>query len=482
LIAARTQPPLHVDVELVTIEGREVIVITVDDSARIVGTADGRYVRRALGGDGKPCCVPFHAHEMLAHEVDRGAVDFAGVAVREARWDDLEFERLRRLIAEAGGRGDKSLVELSDLEIAKALGVVIANHEVSAILTGALLLFGREDALRRFVPTHEAAFQVLRGTDVEVNDFFRWPLLRLAEEFIARFRARNSEEEIQFGLVRIGVPAYSEVGFREALSNALIHRDYTRLGAVHVQWSAQRLEINSPGGFPPGIRLDNLLVAPPRPRNPRLADAFKRAGIVERTGRGINRIYEQQLRYGRPPPDYARSTGSDVVAVLAGGPADLALVRYVAERDRAQQGLSLSDLLVVSELLRERGVTTSEAAALLQVGERDARAHLVSMVERGLLEPRGAAQGRSYHLSAGVYRALQEPAAYVRVHGFEPLQQEQMVLSYVDAHGRITRSEAADLCQIDSEAARRLLRRLTARKDLIMRGRQRGAYYERQSS
>ncbi|MGH8904748.1 MAG: AAA family ATPase, partial [Egibacteraceae bacterium] len=135
--------------------------------------------------------------------------------------------------------------------------------------------------------------------------------------------------------------------------------------------------------------------------------------------------------------------------------------------------------LVLTELLREHRVTTAEAAALLQVGERDARIHLASMVERGLLEGRGAARSRSYHLSAGVYRALQEPAAYVRVRGFEPLQQEQMVLSYVDAHGRITRSEAADLCQLEARAAGRLLRRIVDRGELVVLGERRGAYYER---
>ena len=80
------------------------------------------------------------------------------------------------------------------------------------------------------------------------------------------------------------VAAYSQTAFRETLANALIHRDYTRRGAVHIQWSAHQLEISSPGGFPTGISLDNLLVAPPHPRSPLLADAFKRAGLLRAGG------------------------------------------------------------------------------------------------------------------------------------------------------------------------------------------------------
>lgn len=79
-----------------------------------------------------------------------------------------------------------------------------------------------------------------------------------------------------------------------------------------MQWHEDRIEISNPGGFPEGVRLDNLLVTPPRPRNPSLADAFKRAGIVERTARDIDTIFFEQLRNGRPVPSYERSTETDV--------------------------------------------------------------------------------------------------------------------------------------------------------------------------
>ncbi len=482
LVANRTQPPVRVEVELIGVGETTVLALSVPNERRVVGTSDARYLRRALGGDGKPSCIPFHAHEMLAHEIERGALDYAGIEIPEARWEDLdplEFERLRRLIRESGAGADPPLVDLSDLEIAKALGVVTANGDIRSIRAGALLLFGREEAVQRFVPTHEVAFQVLRGTDVEVNDFFRWPLFRVADELLGRFRARNTEEEIQMGLLRIGVPEYPEASFREAVANALVHRDYTRLGAAHVQWMDTSLEISNPGGLPAGINVDNLLVAPPRPRNPILADAFKRAGLVERTGRGINRIFEGQLRYGRGAPDYSRSTADNVVVVLSGGVANLPLTGYVVEQAQAGQPLSLEALIVMNELARERRIRTSHAAELFQRDEPSARALLNQMVDRGLLEARGEARGRTYHLSAAAYRVIGEEAAYVRVHGFEPLQQEQMILQYVDAHGRITRGQAAELCQLEPRQARLVLKRLVEREELRLVGQRRGAFYDR---
>ncbi|MGQ9486589.1 MAG: hypothetical protein ACUVSV_06680 [Armatimonadota bacterium] len=204
---------------------------------------------RELIAHGEPPAVEFKGEEqgllsdnelveMVGCPANRPGEDMGYLLVGvedEARWQDLdplEFERFRRFIRETK-QGDRSLLELPDIELAKALGAVEANHEVTAIRVLGLLLFGKEESLRRLLPTHEVAFQVLAGTQVLVNDFFLWPLLRVMEEILTRFRARYREEEVMLGLFRIGVPEYSERAFREAVANALVHRDYTLLGAVH---------------------------------------------------------------------------------------------------------------------------------------------------------------------------------------------------------------------------------------------------------
>ena len=482
LIANRTRPSLSCRVEVIHLESRPVLVIQVPPSRIPVGTTNGKYLRRAITGRGEPTCVPMYFHEMQARLADSGRLDYSSLVVPEARWEDLdplEFERFRRILRESRGQGDPTLLDLSDLDLAKALGAVEANHQVSDVRVLGLLLFGKEEALARLLPTHEVAFQVLVGTQVEVNDFFRWPLLRLMEEFLTRFRARNREQEVQVGLLRIGVPDYPERAFREGLANALIHRDYSRLGAVHVQWHTDRIEISNPGGFPEGVGLHNLLVTPPRPRNPLLADAFKRAGIVERTGRGIDIIFTEQLRNGRPAPSYERSTETDVVLVLPGGKANLDFVRLVVEESQAGRPLGLDELLLLNYLWQERRISTPAAARLIQKTEAEARAVLERLVEHGLVEARGERKGRSYHLSAAVYRRLGLRAAYVRQRGFEPLQQEQMVLQYVRAHGRITRREVAELCQISNRQATYLLQKMVQRGQLQRRGRGRGVIYVR---
>jgi ATP-dependent DNA helicase RecG len=480
LISNRTRPSVTCNIEVIELEGRSILLIEVIPSPIPIGTSDGKYLRRIVGGVGKPECRPFHFHEMQTHQADRGVLDYTALPVPGARWEDLdplEFERLRRLVKENRAQGDNTLLDLPDIEIAKAVGAVEANHEIKAIKVLGLLLFGKVDSIKRYIPTHELAFQSLSGTSVETNEFFKLPLFRLMEEITTRFRARNREREVMVGFLRIGVPDYPENAFREAVANSLVHRDYTRMGAVHIQWHDDRLEISSPGGFPEGVRLENILVTPPRPRNPILADAFKRAGIVERTGRGIDTIFYEQLRNGRPAPSYGRSTDTDVTVVLPGGDANLEFVRLTTEESQAGRPLKVDSLLILNCLYYNRRINIHEASEVIQKPEAETRMILERLIENGLVETKKEGKARSYHLSAPVYRKLGQEAEYVRQKGYEPIQQEQMVIQFVQTHGKITRKQVSELCKTSSLQAKNLLVGLVRKGVLHLHGKTKGAYY-----
>lgn len=486
LISSNTRPSLSVRAELVDIENKQILAIEIPTVRQPVGTAKGLYIRRAIGGDGKPACVPFPFHEMQALQANRGLLDYSAQRVDGLGMDaldPLEFERYRRTIRESTG-GDKTLTMLNDLELAKALGAIENTNGAVTVRLMGLLLFGREEILKDALWIPEVAFQVLSDTAaVEVNDLFRWPLLRVLEELEGHFRARNREQEILVGMSRIGVPDYPQRAFREGIANALTHRDYTRHDAVHVQWRPDRIEISNPGGLPEGVRPDNILVTQPRPRNLLLADAFKRAGIVERTGRGIDIIFYEQIRNGHPAPSYERSTETNVVLVLPGGKADLDFVRLVSEEERGKrQQLSVDSILILNHLWRERRITTLEAARLMQKREDDARAQLEAMAESSLVEAHGAREVRAWHISAATYRRLGKSGSYIHQRGFDPLQQEHEVLRYAESHGRITRGQAAALCQISPSQATHLLRHLTNRGALERHGTRRWTWYKRTGS
>lgn len=82
------------------------------------------------------------------------------------------------------------------------------------------------------------------------------------------------------------------------------------------------------------------------------------------------------------------------------------------------------------------------------------------LVESGMVKAKGSKRGRSFHLSAGVYRRLGEKSAYIRRRGFEPIQQEQMILQFIETHGKITRKDVIELCRITAPQAYRALKSL----------------------
>jgi ATP-dependent DNA helicase RecG len=466
-----TEPPINTRVSLHTVDGQPVVAIEVDPYPEICATKEGRSLRRVMGVQG-PECLPFYPYQHQSRRSDLGLFDYAAQVVEGATWadlDPLEFERLRQTIRRR--HGDELLLSLDDRQVAQALQLVESRGQELIPNVAGLLLLGREASLRRFAPTHEVAFQALdaRG-GVVVNDFFYDPLLKTLDAVEQRFAARNQEQEVQVGLIRLPVPDYASEAFREAVNNAVLHRDYTRRGAAHIQFHPDHLFITNPGGFLEGITLDNLLVHEPKPRNPRLAEAFQRIGLVEKTGRGIDKIYSGQLWYGRPLPDYILSDREGVRLVLRGGAGSLQFAAFVYEQDKAGTPLSLDELLTLNQLQHERRVDAPTVGQLTQRGEAHARSVLERLVERGLVEPRGERRGRVYHLSASLYQRLGTPAGYVRAHGFDPIQQEAMALQYVKTYGRITRGDVMTLCMLTGRQASKLLRRLVDEGKLVTRG------------
>jgi ATP-dependent DNA helicase RecG len=438
-------------------------------------------LRRRLMVSGKPEAVPFLPHEFMQRQSSLGLIDPSATPLTSITADDLyplERQRIREAIRRYGG--DKSLLPLADEELDGALGLVTTIEGIRRPTLAGLLLMGREEILRQYIPAHEIAFQVLAGTDVVVNEFFRKPLLQTFEEVELLFKARVDEQEIQVGLFRVPIPNYDRRAFREAFINALVHRDYSRLGAVHVRLDNDGMTLSSPGGFVEGITLKNLLVAAQRSRNPMLADIVKRIGLAERTGRGIDRIYEGMLRYGRPAPDYTLSDTTTVALVMPKSDADIGFLEMIL-RHEEQTGIAMpiDSLIILSRLRYERRLTTAALSSDTQKSEQATRTELEKLTEAGLVEAHGTGRGRTYTLSAKVYQRVGQKSAYVRQAGFDPIQQEQMVLAYIDKHGSIKRADVMDLCRITKDQAYKLLNRLKHNDQVVQTGTRKGATYER---
>lgn len=481
MVANKTIPSLAVTVEALEIDGQWIGRIVVPLSRQLISTAEGVVQRRRLKLDGTPESVPFYPHEFTQRQSSLGLVDPSAAPVVGLTVEDLnplQRERIREAIRLYGG--DQSLLALEDRELDGALGLTTTLEGTVCPTVAGLLLLGREPDLRRLLPAHETAFQVLQGTEVRVNEFSRKPLLQTFEEVETLFKARVEEQEVEVGLFRVPVPNYDRRAFREAFVNALVHRDYSRLGAVHVRLDDDGMTISSPGGFVEGVTLKNLLTTAPRSRNPLLADIVKRIGLAERTGRGIDRIFEGMLRYGRSAPDYCMSDEVTVSVHLSDADADVDFLKLILEHEEKTGGaLPVDSLIILSSLRDGRRMTSKDLAGAVQKPETAVRSVVERLMESGVVDAHGAGRGRTYTLGAKMYQHAGKKAEYVRQSGFSRIQQEQMVLSYIDAHGSIRRAEVADLCHLSPFQATRLLARLAEEKTILLYGTGRGAFYNR---
>ena len=233
LIANRTNPSIAVRVEVDDWNNKKCLRIQVPKVKDIVSTSDGLLLRRRLMASGKPEAVPFYSHEIMQRQSALGLIDPSAIPLTSLSIEDLnplERQRIREAIRRYGG--DMTLLPLADEELDGALGLAATVEGVRRPTVAGLLIMGREDVLRQHIPAHEIAFQVLDGTEVRVNEFFRKPLLQTFEEIELLFKARVTEQEIQVGLFRVPIPNYNRRAFREGFINALVHRDYSMLGAV----------------------------------------------------------------------------------------------------------------------------------------------------------------------------------------------------------------------------------------------------------
>lgn len=468
-IANKTVPPVSVRAELLE-EGFPVLAIHVPKCRSIVASSVGKIQRRRLKADGTPENVPMYPFEINTRLSELSLLDFSAQPVPGSSYGDLdplERERLRKIILAYPG-GEKNLLELSDEELDKALQLVITvGDQIVPTYTGMLLL-GKQEKLREYMPTAESGFLMMNGTEVSTNETFYLPLLAATERMLDFVNARNPEQEMEMGLFRISIPEFDKRAVREAIINAFSHRDYTQLGRVLVRMDSDGLTVTNPGGFIEGVTIQNILTVEPHGRNPVLADALKRIGLAERSGRGVDRIYEGSLRYGRALPDYSETSSTSVTLFIPRGMPDKSLVYLISEQQqKTGVPVPLNALLVLNLLRQSRRMTTAEISKEAHIPEAKMRATLEYLTETGIIEAIGTGRGRAYILSAKSYK---DPAKYVRQTGIDQLRFPELVMKLAKQQGFVSRKDVIELLHISPSQAYRLLRKMVEDGRLTRQG------------
>jgi ATP-dependent DNA helicase RecG len=442
-ICDASRPNLYVVVEELGVPegtGKLLLVRVPKGTNPPYGTAQGLFKKRV----GKNC-MPLDGQNFLHARVSSGAVDWSGQpaeGVQVEELDPVEIVRARNLLR--GLNQESPLLKVREKEFLTGLGAVRGGKVTH---TG-LLLFGRERMLTERSPQHQVhyVYQTV-PTAVSRNDSFRCGLLNVLEQIEQAFSGpANPEHELSVGLLKLRIPAFSLDTVREAVLNALTHRDYLDPGEVLIRHTPRELVVTSPGGFLANITPKNILRAEPISRNRTLAEAFEKLRLVERAGTGRQRIFVPLLSYGKRMPEY-ESDGTRVTLHIFDGSYDERMAKLVAQWRAKGREIDLDGLLILTYLRDHAFINTFSASELLQLPRSDVRRILDQFAHpsTGILERRGRTAATTFHLTKAVAKDLLGKAAYTKTKGIAPIRYSEMVRVFMEDHGSITPRECREL-------------------------------------
>lgn len=448
-----TRPHVDADVHLIDVPegtGHLLVVRVREGIHQPYGTSDGIY-RVRVGKN----CQPLDPDEFARRQARLGTTDWSAQIVEgltPADLDAVEIARARNRIRDKDA--DSVLLTLSDKDLLAGLGVTRGGRVTNA----GLVLFGREDQLRDLCPQSQVHYVYqISDTSVARNDQMRLALLNVLELIETSFSgAANPEQELSVGFFKVRIPAFPLDVVREAVLNAVTHRDYTVSEEVFIKHQPHELTVSSPGSFIGGITPHNILRHDPVARNKTLADALLKMRLVESAGTGARRMFSMVLQYGKRVPEYEADEWR-VKLRIHDGNFDERMARLVVSWREKGHEPRLDELLILSYLREHPSIDTRAATLLLQLGIEDARSMLEVMATAtpAFLERQGHTRAATFALSKAVARELTGRVSYSKAKGIEPERYEATVRQFVAHHGSVTPAECRELLGLgDSQSAR----------------------------
>lgn len=385
------RPPVIADWDYHETPKGSLVVLRVPRSPELHSLVDGRVLvryrteNRPLGG------------EAIRHlAATKSSADFETEPVAGTSLVDLDqhlVEEYLQLKAKRGRKPERLNEHLQEIG---------AMTEDGLVTVAGLLLFGRRP--EAYLPQSGVIFVKFHSTEPRGRDGragygrrvkIEGPMARVIERTWQVVWDEMRVEAVVEGLKRREIPEYPSFSVREALVNALCHRDYRLKGRrVEVRMYEDRLEVISPGGLPGYMTVDNL-VEEHFSRNPRLVAGLFEWGYIEELGLGIDQMIEEMVQQGHPPPEFKATPYSFTVRL-----------QNVQERlpllpqDEAwAQNMNQRQMRVLAYLRNEGRITNRDYQVLCpDVSTETLRLDLVDLVDKGVLLKIGDKRGTYYIL------------------------------------------------------------------------------------
>lgn len=371
------------------------VAITVQRSVELHALADGRVLVRTHNGN-----EPLDGAKISHLAATKASGDFELETVSGATRADLDEDVIQDYLHRRSARLGRDLGQTED-ELLRATGALDSQGEVTV---AGMLLFGRTP--QAFIPQGGLVYVRFVGTDprgpggqpgYSRREEFNGGLARVIESAWAVLLTELRGEAVVRGLKREDRYLYPTFAVREALVNALCHRDYRMTGKrVEIRQFDDRLEISSPGGLPGYITLDNI-VEEHFSRNPRLVNGLFEWGYIEQLGLGIDRMIEEMVQGGHPAPEFKPTPYSFTVVLRKGnGSTRAGLPRNLPEW---ATGLGERQIQAILYLQQYGRITNHEYRELCPtVTPETLRLDLADLVDKGLIIKIGDKKGTYYML------------------------------------------------------------------------------------
>jgi len=459
----QTLQKVHLRIEIEELVTDEKRVLIVHIPSRPIGRAleyNGQYLMRS--GESLVPMTP----EQLQRIFDESAPDYSAETCDAAILGDLNPDAIEEFRARWIKHSENNrLSEIPPQQLLEDASLMVDGK----ITHAALVLFGTETALQIHLPQAEIIFEYKsseRAGPAQQRVNIREGFFSCYDRLWELINLRNDNQHYSEGLFVYDIPTFDERTIREALLNAISHRDYRLGGSIFIRQFPQKVEIVSPGGLPEGITLENIIDRQ-NPRNRPIAEAFEKCNLVERSGQGMNLIYERLIEQSKPLPDFSNTDDYQVSLTISGQIKDPLFIRFLEKlaSENPEFQLGTHDLILLDQIHASQPISP------------DDKPRLKELSALGAIECTGHGRGTRYLLSRTFFELAGESGVHTRRQGLSRAANKELLLKHIKQSPKgATMSEFRQvLPALSDDQIKGLIRELKKDQKIYLRGEKRAS-------
>ena len=450
---------IRIDVEPLSFDGNRVLIFHIPPcNPGNPVKANGVYLER----HGESVAVM--SQQTLQRLLNETAPDFSAQVAQGVQTTDLEesaIDKFRTLLSSSQQNVSYLTMPLDqllfDLELKTDKGLTHA----------AIILLAKKQVLSEILPQSEFILEWRQLAEKRTYDFrrvWREPFLKIFDEIWDEIGKRNLVYTYMDGFLRREIPYFDQKSTREAILNAVAHRDYSiTTHSIFIEASPKAITITSPGGFLPGITPENVLHKREW-RNRRLAEILEKVDLVERSGQGLNLIFERTAREGKGLPSFLGTDTHQVVLEIPAQVKDSHFILFL-QRIIDEKQISLTpDHIIELERIREKQMASNPEFKKY-------------FLTHGLVEQVGKTRAAKYILSHRYYEYIHSLGKHTWLTGLSRDKHKELILLHLKKHKKGTSSEFQQGFNLSAIEMRNLLQDLKTEGKILHVGSKRRGYW-----